>query len=60
MLLVLWAAWIQENARGQILLQHLEAPRIAGPKKKRLGTQISPLRGINNTTTECRDGLRQL
>lgn len=33
MLLVLWAAWIQENARGQILLQHLEAPRIAGPKK---------------------------
>lgn len=32
-LLVLWAAWIQENARGQILLQHLEAPRIAGPKK---------------------------
>lgn len=36
------------------------SPKNRRTKKKRLGTQISPLRGINNTTTECRDGLRQL
>lgn len=42
---------------GRSFFNTWKAPRI-GPKKKAKNSDFN--RGINNTTTECRDGLRQL